>query len=1000
MQKSKSGIFTLRNVIFALVIAAIIFGLVNLSKYDYLLFHTAIELTTILIGFSVFIFAWNSKKLSDNNFLTVVGISFLFISTIDLIHSLAYKGMNIFQAYDSNLPTQLWIAARYLQSITFLVALVFQHRKIKPYRIVFGYFLITAIVVASIFLSIFPDCYVEGSGLTNFKIVSEYIISLIFIAATVLLFVNRKEFDRKLFIWIFISLVLLVGGEIAFTFYISVYGLSNLIGHIFKLLSYYFIYLSIIEIGIKKPFDLLFRKLDQNIAQLGMVNTELSKTVAELEEEITKREAAEVKIQISQMRYYELFNHISSGVAVYEAVEGGRDFVFVDINAAGQQMDHISSEDVIGHKVTEIFPGIVNIKLLDTFQKVWKSGKAQYHPTSEYKDNRLTGWRENYIYKLTTGEIVAVYDDITDRKTDEEKIRGNEKRLQALSEILNHETEDIQTFLDYALEQALFLTESKLGYIYFYDEEKQEFTLNTWSREVMEACNVQDPQTIYQLEKTGFWGEAVRQRKPIVTNNFQEPHPLKKGYPKGHAHLRNFLTIPVISHDKITAVVGVANKSGDYGDLDILQLSLLMDSVWKIVERRQTDEALRKSDEQFHALAQSASDAIITINSDGNVIFWNKAAEKVFGFKDNEMVGNSLGKLLPETFQNTHMDSIKRVVSTGNSRLIGKTVEVVGTRKNGQKIPIELSLAIWQANEEVFITAIIRDITDRKKMDQNIRLDSLMLNSIIDGILLYKVSDETIVYTNPQFEALFGYDSGELIGQNVSILNASTEKDTSERAKEIREALLENSTWEGEIRNVRKGGSIFWSHASISVFSHPDFGEVWVSVQQDITQQKRNQQDLTRMSTHDALTGLYNRAFFDEEMARLENGQDFPVSLIMADIDGLKTINDTKGHMSGDLLLKRAANVLVKSFRDGDIISRIGGDEFAILLPNADAVIANQALKRINRNVQENNKKNTEFQLNISCGASTAEIWQDLREVLKQADEKMYIEKNKKKLRD
>ncbi len=738
-------------------------------------------------------------------------------------------------------------------------------------------------------------------------------------------------------------------------------------------------------------------KNNNRIEKLGSADQEVTKKIAEKQKEVGKHKTEEEKFQEKQERYQELLNHMNSGVAIYETVEGGLDFVFVEINAAGQKIDCISSEDVIGRKVTEIFPGVTRIHLLDTFREVWKTGKAKHHPTVEYQDNRLTGWRENYVYKLSTGEIVAVYDDITARKRDEEKIRGNDKRLQALSEILNHETEDIQVFLDYALEQALFLTESKLGYIYFYDEEKQEFTLNSWSREVMEACSVQDPQTTYQLEKTGIWGEAVRQRKPIVINNFQETHPLKKGYPKGHAHLRNFLSIPVINRDKISAVVGVANKSGEYGDLDILQLTLLMSSVWKIVERRQTDEALRKSDEQFHALAQSASDAIITINADGNVIFWNKAAEKIFGFKENEMVGNSLGKLLPEEFQQNHIEGIKRVISTGKSRLIGKTVEIVGTRKNGQKIPIELSLAIWKANEEEFITAIIRDISDRKKMEKKTKLDSLILNSIIDGILLYKVSNEKIVYTNPQFERLFGYDPGELIGQHVSILNAPNEKSASERTKDIRKALMKSNTWDGEIQNIKKDGSTFWSHASISIFTHPEFGEVWVSVQQDITQQKRAQQDLTLMSTHDALTGLYNRAFFDEEMARMERGREFPISVIMIDVDGLKIINDTKGHMSGDLLLKRVANVLVKSFRGDDIIARIGGDEFAILLPKADLAIANQALKRIDRNVLENNMENAEFHLNVSCGASTAEIGQYLREVLKQADKNMYIEKNKKK---
>jgi len=594
--------------------------------------------------------------------------------------------------------------------------------------------------------------------------------------------------------------------------------------------------------------------------------------------------------------------------------------------------------------------------------------------------------------------VAKLEEEIGKRKTAEKEIKGNNIRLRILSEILQHQFETVQGFLDYALEQGLYLTQSKLGYIYFYDEVKQEFTLSTWSQEVMEECTVQDPETIYQLEETGIWGEAVRQRKPIVMNNFQAPHPLKKGYPEGHAHLRNFLTIPVINNGKITAVVGVANKPGDYSETDALQLTLLMGSVWKVVEQRQKDEALHTSEEQFYALAHSASDAIININSDGHIVFWNKAAEKIFGFTAKEMIGNPLDKIMPEEFQQAHFDGINRVVSTGKSRIIGKIVEIVGTNKKGRNFPIELSLATWKVNKEIFFTAIIRDITDRKKMDEKMRLDSLMLTNIIDGILLYKVSDETIVYTNPQFETLFGYDPGELIGQHVSILNVSDQANVGETAKAISEDLLLNGTWDGEIQNVKKDGRTFWCHASISVFTHPEFGKVWVSVQQDISQRKKMQQDLTLLSTHDALTGLYNRAFFGEEMNRFERGRDFPISVIMADVDGLKKINDTYGHASGDLLLKRAANVLAKSFRGDDIVARIGGDEFAILLPNADEETANQALKRIYRNIQENNKRNIKFQLNISCGASTAEFGQDLKDALKLADKKMYDEKNKEKL--
>jgi GAF domain-containing protein len=146
--------------------------------------------------------------------------------------------------------------------------------------------------------------------------------------------------------------------------------------------------------------------------------------------------------------------------------------------------------------------------------------------------------------------------------------------------------------LDFALGEAIHITQSKIGYIYFYDEVTKEFTLNTWSKEVMQQCSVSDPQTIYQLEKTGIWGEAVRQRMPIFINDFSAHNPLKKGTPQGHAPLSKFLTIPVFSENIIVAVAGVANKMEDYNDSDIIQLNLMMDAVWKIVQRKQSEDKI------------------------------------------------------------------------------------------------------------------------------------------------------------------------------------------------------------------------------------------------------------------------------------------------------------------------------------------------------------------------------------------------------------------------
>lgn len=242
----------------------VLVGLYLTSLYSYLLFHSLAEIFSIVIGCSIFILAWNSRDRLDNSYLLFLGISYLFVSVLDLIHTLAYKGMGVFPDYDANLPTQLWIVARYIQSISLLIAPVFLRRTLNVNRVFMVYTVVTIVVLGAIFAKAFPACFVEGVGLTPFKIISEYIISLILLAAIALLLYHRLAFDRRVVQWLIASLVLTVVAELAFTFYVSVYGLSNLIGHFLKFIAFFFIYLAIVEVGLEAPHRLLFRNMKRH----------------------------------------------------------------------------------------------------------------------------------------------------------------------------------------------------------------------------------------------------------------------------------------------------------------------------------------------------------------------------------------------------------------------------------------------------------------------------------------------------------------------------------------------------------------------------------------------------------------------------------------------------------------------------------------------------------------------------------------------------------------
>jgi diguanylate cyclase (GGDEF)-like protein/PAS domain S-box-containing protein len=164
-------------------------------------------------------------------------------------------------------------------------------------------------------------------------------------------------------------------------------------------------------------------------------------------------------------------------------------------------------------------------------------------------------------------------------------------------------------------------------------------------------------------------------------------------------------------------------------------------------------------------------------------------------------------------------------------------------------------------------------------------------------------------------------------------------------------------------------------------------------ISRDVTARKRTEEQMLYLSTHDALTGLYNRAYFEEAMAQIGHANPFPVSIIIADIDGVKRTNDTHGHPAGDELLRRTAEVLKSICRNDDIVARIGGDEFAILLPYTDRATAGGILQRLKENLAEHNNAYAGMPLYVSLGAATAYERGLLSQTISDADQEMYLDK-------
>lgn len=256
-----------------LVIACVLYAI---SLENYLLFRIIVNLFNVIIAYMVFIIVWKSKVISENRYLTFIGIALFFVAGLGFLRAFSYQQMGVFPEYGINLPVQLWIAMRYLGSISFFVAPLLltyvpknekrDEKSSENGQFAQVVFLIYAIITAVLLLSIFqyrnfPACYVEGYGLTNFKIVSEYIISLLFIGSLALLHREKQRFEGYVYRMLVAAIIVSIFAEFALIYYTNTEELLNFIGLSLNALAFYFIYIAVVKTGLEEPYSLLFREL-------------------------------------------------------------------------------------------------------------------------------------------------------------------------------------------------------------------------------------------------------------------------------------------------------------------------------------------------------------------------------------------------------------------------------------------------------------------------------------------------------------------------------------------------------------------------------------------------------------------------------------------------------------------------------------------------------------------------------------------------------------------
>jgi signal transduction histidine kinase len=345
------------------------------SFYSYLLFHTVVELFCVLVAIAALIVTWQANATSRNSYLTMLVCGYFWIGMLDFVHTLAYKGMNVLPSVStSNEPTQLWIAARYSEAVLLLAAPFFLIRPMRRNWIFALFGLIALTLLGFIMSGNFPDCFVEGKGLTPFKIYSEYLIIVILVSAMATLWRRRALVDESVWTGILLANVFTIGAEFCFTKYASVYGPANLFGHVFKLFAFWMIYTVLVESALRRPEVAIERKVQSDppvtkafwlqVAASVLIPIVTLGIVAWQSHEVTTRDAKRDVQRFIEIFYNQALNVLQTQELISERVSE---------RLAGMTWDEIDHSKAIQDYlkgITDNFPQAQAIWLADSTGRV------------------------------------------------------------------------------------------------------------------------------------------------------------------------------------------------------------------------------------------------------------------------------------------------------------------------------------------------------------------------------------------------------------------------------------------------------------------------------------------------------------------------------------------------------------------------------------------------------------------------------------------------------
>jgi PAS domain S-box-containing protein len=669
--------FLQKNIIPGVLLVIVIAILYAVSRYNFALFHTAIEVSTIAVAVAIFLLVWKSRHIVQNNYLLFIGVTFVFIAFLDFLHTTVYQGVGIFPDGGGTLSTRLWIAARYLQAVTLLAAPLMIRRKLRIDLVAILYLVADIIIVASIFIfRNFPVTFIEGVGLTPFKILSEYIICAMLAGAVILLYRNRESFDRQVLDNLIIAIVLMIVSELAFTEYASFVDIFSVIGHVVRLFSYYFFYRAIIEVGQEKPYNLLYRDLNESEKKYRALS-ELSPDVI-----LVHRQGIILYLNLAGLRFF--------GISDREEITGKN------------ILDYLPPEDRTA--------GEVRITTVEDQQVIVPLTEVRYVVNGRTIPAEVTAGPT-----LWEGApaVQAVIRDITLRKRTEEALRENEERLNLSLEVSQMGTWDLDLVRHTA--HRSIRHDQIFGYQVLLPEWTYEIFL---SHIVPEDREEVDRKFQYAIENNEDWNFECRVlRKDGILRWI-----LARGKGEYYVSGKPVRMIGIVQDitERRNAEEELRRRNEDLNAANEELTATQEELQGSNDDLIKSEEELRRTTQYLENLINYANAPVIVWDPQFLITRFNHAFENLTGWNAAGIIGQRLEVLFPSQYLESSMEIIRKTMK--GERL--SVVEIPILNRDGEiRIVLWNSATLFEADGITVLSTIAQgsDITERKSAEEELR---------------------------------------------------------------------------------------------------------------------------------------------------------------------------------------------------------------------------------------------------------------------------------------